>query len=170
MSKQHTPMTEADYDACAAVHGVDIALWPAADRARALVFLNTPKGQNIAAFDRMLTALRPDEGESEMILQTDATNFLARLQAIPDQYPQDLSPVRVEAQTFLQKIESFIDDAFDPARLWSPAGLATQGLAVALLMGIGVLVGAGQGPDTFNDYDISAGLFEVSSTEFSIDG
>lgn len=170
MSKRRNPMTEADYDACAVMYGADVALWPTADRARALEFLKTPNGQSALAFDKVLAALQLDERDNEMVGQVDSANFLTRLQAIPDQYTQDLLPVSVDAQTFLQKVESFVDRIFDPVRLWSPAGLATQGLAVVLLMGVGVFVGAQQGPETFDDYDISAGLFEANSTEYSIDG
>jgi len=172
MSKQTDPMTEADYDACVVAHGTDIALWPATERSRAREFLQTSDGQDASKLDNLFATLGPDEGGNDMMMQADTTDFLTRLQAIPDQYPQQATAANASAgtQSLGKKVGAFIDGLLDPARLWSPTGLAAQGFAFVLLMGVGMFVGAQQGPEMFNDYDVSAGIFEANNSEYSIDG
>ena len=172
MSKSQSVMTEEDYDACVVAYGVDVALWPEADRVRAVAFMRSPQGLNAISLDNAFTDYRSKERADEMTAETNTADFLMRLQAIPDQYPKQASSNQVKASTqwFGQKLAAFVDGLIEPGRLWSPLGLATQGFAVALLMGVGMLVGAQQGTETFTDYDISAGLFEENTADYSIDG
>lgn len=118
--------------------------------------------------DKFENALDKITAQAKKDLQQsgDAAAFLAHLTAIPDEFSQrqtNIAPVRA--------IGTFIDRLFDPVRLWSPAGLVSQGVFATALLFAGLMVGVNAaGTETFEDYDISATLFDVSEQDFSIDG
>ncbi len=170
MEKFEHKMTEEEFEAGIVSYGTEIAIWPDEARASALKFIETDPGK--LALERsgemeeytaqMRADLRSQDG--------DTSAFLAQLTAIADVHSQQHQSAAPIPETNWS-VASVIDRFFEPARLWSPAGLVSQGAFAAALLFVGVMVGANAGgTESFEDYDISSGLFEAADQEYSFDG
>jgi hypothetical protein len=172
MKKHSDLMTVAAYDACVVKYGADTSCWPENERDRVHAFLKTSEGSSAALVDNAFADVMGETGDATMPNHADAADFLARLQAIPEQYPHPAFAVDSDAQdqSFTIALGAWLGSLLEPKSLWSPAGFLAQGAMAAVLLVAGVFVGVQQRPDTFDDYDISATLFEENSPEYSIDG
>jgi len=161
-------MTEQEFEMSVVTYGSDMAGWPDTLQQIASAFIATTEGrrayENARKLDERMMQMQAElQGE-----HSDA--FLAQLKAIPAGFEQQHS-VAFTGVGGKWTIGSLIDRAFEPARLWSPAGLVSQGAFAAGLLFAGLMVGANAaGSESFEDYDISASLFENSEQEYSIDG
>lgn len=167
MTQRQAPMTMKDYDACVVAYGRNTALWPATEQDRAAVFMETQEGAQAVMVDAIF--------DNVMSLDASVNNdFIARLQAIPDQHAQpapSVASLPTARPEFIKQIESLLDQWLDPSRILSPLGLVSQAAVFAVVLGLGVVVGTQQTmTDSFTDYDVSADLFEVDVQEDAIDG
>lgn len=169
MEQFEQQMTEEDFEAAVVTYGSDIAIWPEALEQAASAFIATTEGklayENARKFDQNMRQIQAEfRGDGEV----DA--FLARLKSIPGEFVQQQG-VAVGGGSGAWSIYSLIDRFFEPARPWSRAGLVSQGVFASALLFAGLMVGANAAStEGFEDYDISAGLFEVSDQDYSIDG
>lgn len=162
-------MTEEDFESAIVTHGADTVKWPESLRADAAAFAETHKGKSVIAgalsLDRMMTQAKADIQRSG-----NADMFLAQLNAIPEKFDQPQAVI-AEAGSTSWTPGTLIDRVFDPARFWSPVGLVSQGVFASVLLFAGLMVGINAaGTESLEDYDISAGLFESSEQDYSIDG
>ncbi len=169
MKEEERDMTEEELENTIVTHGTDMANWPEGLRADAARFAETDTGKaafsEMQALDKMMM-----QAKQELLQSEGADMFLAQLKAIPDEFSQKQTVIAVTGTTSWT-VGAFIDRIFDPVRLWSPAGLFSQGVFASVLLFAGLMVGVNAaGTESFEDYDISAGLFEGSDQDYSIDG
>ncbi len=170
MKKFEHKMTDEDFEASIVSYGTVIAAWPDDARASASRFIKTQAGklalERSKAMDQVTAQMQADlRGRGG-----DARAFLAQLTAIADEHSQQHYGAAPNSK-INWAVGSFLGRLFEPARIWSPAGLVSQGAFAAALLFAGVMVGANAGGiENFEDYDISAGLFEATDQEYSFDG
>ncbi|SDD31493.1 hypothetical protein [Kordiimonas lacus] len=154
------PMTIEEFELARVAHGTDMANWPTdvADRAR--LFLKTDEGAAFAAselaLDARLAAFADPPGT-----QARADVFLGRLLDVPVQH----MPVQQANSGFLSALAGLYQDF---RTLFSPLGLASQGVAYALVLVVGVFVGLQQPYDEESSVDLSSTLFS-SSADFYLE-
>lgn len=175
MSQNPDPMTTAEYDDCVVSYGTNISLWPEADHERARAYLKTPEGLDAVLFDQALATVALESQANDLLVTNTDADFLTRLQSIPENHIQSGISQHSKQQnsSLINALDVWAGKLFNPDRFWSPAGFTAQGAMAAVLLLLGMAVGAQQSPDTFEDYDISAGLFDESSLNnqgFSVDG
>ncbi len=161
-------MTEEELENAIVTHGTDMAKWPERLRADAAMFAETDAGKSACAERQVLDKMMIQAKQEQQL--GDADMFLAQLTAIPEEFSQQQAVIAATGSTGWT-FGAFIDRIFDPVRLWSPVGLVSQGVFASALLVAGLLVGVNAaGTESFDDYDISAGLFENSDQDYSIDG
>lgn len=170
MEKFEREMTEEEFEANIVSYGVEIAAWPDDVRAAASQFVKTDVGMLTMEKSREMEQFTSQMQEYVRGRGGDANVFLARLTVIADDHSQQHQIAAPNPKTNWS-VGSFIDKFFKPARIWSPAGLVSQGAFAAALLFAGVMVGANAGgTESFEDYDISSELFEATDQEYSFDG
>jgi len=170
MKEEERHMTEEELENAIVAHGLDMAMWPEGLRADAAAFAKTTEGKAALAEAQALDSVML-QAKQEQQQSGEADMFLAQLKAIPDEYSQQQPVAAPATDTASWTLGAVIDRVFDPVRLWSPAGLVSQGVFVSALLFAGLTVGANAtGTESFDDYDISADLFETSDQDYSIDG
>jgi len=170
LEKFEHKMTEEEFEANIVSYGFELAAWPADVRVAGSQFIKTDVGklalEKSSKMEQFAAQMRKDlRGQDG-----DASAFLARLTAIADDHSQQHQSAAPSPKNNWS-VGSFVDKFFEPARIWSPAGLVSQGAFAAALLFAGVMVGANAGgTESFEDYDISSGLFEAADQEYSFDG
>lgn len=169
MEEFEQTMTEEDIEHAVVSYGTDMAKWPGDLRANAAQFAGTSAGKSVLeklqALDKLTMLAKQDRWQSGNV---DA--FLGQLKAIPDDFSQQQESI-ASIRASSRAVGTFVDRLFDPVRLWSPAGLVSQGVFASALLFAGLMVGVNAaGTESFDDYDISAGLFDTSEQDYSIDG
>lgn len=172
MADTNTPMNEDAFLRYRVQFGADIMVWPDDIRKQALAFTATPDGMQLQHSEQTLDeAFVSAVAVSGAIGSADdpaAARFLSRLEDIPDQHPRP-GFVAPKAPVFVGWAEA-VSRFLESGKLWTPLGISAQAAACAVLLSMGVFVGAQQSGDTDMDtYDISAGLFSVNEQEFSFD-
>jgi len=163
-------MTEEEFETCIVSYGMEIAIWPDDVRAAALKFIETDAGKLAFENSRVMEQYTAQMRKGLQGNGNDASVFLSQLTAIADNHSQQHQSAAPIPETNWS-VGSAIDRLFEPARIWSPAGLVSQGVFAAALLFAGVMVGANAGgAESFEDYDISSGLFEAADQEYSFDG
>lgn len=168
-------MTEEQFEVCRVRYGRDVETWPTRLRGPALEFIASSAGADHVQAVARMASLFDRAGQQE---KADAGDFLSRLADIPLQHEQE--SVRQSARQSARQNRganiggwSFgrrIEQLFEPALLFSVRGLVSQGAFAAVLLVSGVMVGLDAAQtDTFDDYDISAGLFETEDQGFALD-
>lgn len=163
-------MSSEELERAIVSYGPDRAMWPDDLRRAAEAFAITDVGKlaydNARKLDEHMT-----QAHAKLCGQdSDVAAFLTNLKAIPVQFEQQ-HDVLTAGDTTGWTISTLIEKWFDPTRLWSPAGLVSQGAFASALLFAGLMVGAeAAGRESYEDYDISADLFDVSEQEYSIDG
>lgn len=170
MEQIEQEMTEEEFEFAVAAHGIDLANWPDGLQQAARGFIATAEGklvyENAKKLDQHMMLMQAGLRDQD----SDGDAFLAQLKFIPAQFEQQHRTTTAGGESGW-RINSLIDRLFEPARLWSPAGLVSQGAFAAALLFAGLMVGANAaGTESYEDYDISAGLFESNYQEYSIDG
>lgn len=161
-------ITADAFDAFVVRHGSDPVAWPTDAAMHA--FAATEEGSAMLAGHQAMDRAFAAEGDMGA---ADGADFLAALKAIPDAHRQASAAA---AEAVAAAPQGLMDRLFDrligQGRLWSPLGFAAQGAAVALVLMLGVFVGMQGGPTgDYDEYDISAGLFEADEDGgFSLDG
>ena len=156
-----TMMTSDDYSALRLTYGADLSAWPDAARRRAEKFLAIPLGRQTEAAEAALDALL---AAPVVANPNDASAFLNRLKDIPAEQAMLADS---------QPDTSLLQVVLNTARDWfSPAGLVSQGVAFALVLGVGIMVGlqseaefsgSDLAADANGSYDLSAQLFASGS-------
>lgn len=167
-SASNNPMTTDDYRLAHCKYGPKLGDWPLEARGAAELFLKTGEGKAARtaeeSLDKMLCAAK-----DEMSMGVGASDFLARLSFIPEQYKQETAADKaITSDGFWVSFGRKLEHAFSPGALLSPAGFVSQGAACAVLLFAGVLVGMNSAQndglgteyiDTDSGYDLTAGLF-----------
>lgn len=172
MENSEQKMTPDGFELAVVAYGPDMAAWPEGLQHLAKVFIATDEGKRVHDNSRMLDQ-HMTHAKANLSLDKDTKAFMANLAAIPAQFEQQhVPPVAMTAAGESGwRLGALLDRLLEPARLWSPVGLVSQGACAAALLFAGVMVGVNAaGSESFEDYDISAGLFDVSEQDYSIDG
>jgi|GEM_PF-1653387 len=155
------PMTIEEFELARVAHGADMAQWPDDVAERARTFLATDEGAAVAESEQALDA---QLASLAVPMETDAgaDAFLDRLLDVPAQHGQ---PVQGADAGFLSTLTGLYRDF---RNLFSPLGLASQGVAYALVLFVGVFVGLQQPYDEESTLDLSSALFS-SSADFYLE-
>ncbi len=157
------PMTIEEFELARVAHGADMAQWPKDVAERAGKFLATDEGAAFAAAELALDArLASLAAPMAAVADAGADAFLDRLLDVPAQHGQ---PARGPDAGFLSTLTGLYRDF---RNLFSPLGLASQGVAYALVLFVGVFVGLQQPYDEESTLDLSSTLFS-SSADFYLE-
>lgn len=178
MAKDVEMMSKEQFEEDLARFGPKVGSWPDHMRGAAHLFAETDTGKCLLADARQLDQLFCELRYSEQgDTATDhAGSFMERLSQIPGTHVQEIAGpmARLPGLVSDWSLSSFFGQLFDPARLFSARGLVSQGVFAAVLLVSGIVVGLEavqtdlQG--SYEDYDISAGLFGDEEQDLSFDG
>lgn len=155
------PMTIEEFELARVAYGADMADWPDDVAERARLLLTTDEGASFAASELSLDA-RLAAMAAPKAADAGADAFLDRLLDVPAQHTQ--APEGADAG-FLSTLMGLYRDF---RNLFSPLGLASQGVAYALVLFVGVFVGLQQPYDKESTLDLSSALFS-SSADFYLE-
>lgn len=142
-------MTETEFERLLSLYGADVSEWPQASRARAEEIAKTGAGKKLLEAEKQLEALLVASVATghEHVEDQNVEAFLSRLETVPSIYTQTTPAKRRWYAFFEEAVVSLGIEA-------SPAVLMSQAAALAIVLGMGVMVGFNtDGPLSMNRDD-----------------